>query len=56
VIVLAAVRFESWDLTGLHKLPELRLFDCPLYWPKSELINLARHHPRLISNALKSGA
>jgi hypothetical protein len=54
VIVLAAVRFESWDLTMLHQLPELCLFDCPLSWPKSELMNLARNKPHLISNALDS--
>lgn len=55
VVALAAIRFECWDVGCLLKLPELCLFDCPLYWPKEEVVKLARHKPQLISNALGSG-
>jgi len=53
VIALAAVRFECWDLDCLLKLPELCLFDCPQYWPKDEVMKLARSKPQLISNAIE---
>jgi hypothetical protein len=54
VVALAAVRFGCWDLGCLLRLPELCLFDCPLYWPKAEVMKLAQHKPHLISCALES--
>jgi hypothetical protein len=54
VIALAAVRFECWELDCLLNLPELCVFDCPLQWPKNEVMKLARHKPQLISNALET--
>jgi len=53
VVVLAAVRFDCWDLRCVAKLPDLCLFEGPLYWPKDELIRRARHKPELTSNALE---
>jgi hypothetical protein len=55
VIDLAAVRFKDWSLSPLFNLPELRRFDCPLWWPKEELSALARQNPKLSSNALEKG-
>lgn len=54
VISLASVRFKSWDLDCLLGLPDLCIFDCPLWWPKEEIAKLTDHNPKLISNWFES--
>jgi hypothetical protein len=53
IISLASVRFNSWDLSCLLKLPDLCVFDCPLWCPSEEIEKLKHHNPNLISNWLE---
>jgi hypothetical protein len=50
VIGFAGVRFKNWSLSPLFNSPELRRFDCPLWWPKEEISALARQNTKLCSN------
>ena len=49
-ILLAAVRCTDWGLEPIRRLPFLRRFDCPLWWPRAEIEALINHRDGVTSN------